>query len=43
MKNIEALISDADGTLVDTLGLIRHGQYEAARLMLRTLIREFFC
>ncbi len=31
MKNIEALISDADGTLVDTLGLIRHGQYEAAR------------
>ena len=25
----EAIISDADGTLVDTLHLIRHGQYEA--------------
>ena len=24
----EAIISDADGTLVDTLSLIRHGQYE---------------
>ena len=27
---IKALISDSDGTLVDTLYLIRHGQYEAA-------------
>ncbi|TAH31984.1 hypothetical protein EYC58_04905 [Candidatus Saccharibacteria bacterium] len=26
----EAIISDADGTLVDTLHLIRHGQYETA-------------
>lgn len=31
MKQIDALISDADGTLVDTVGLIRHGQYEAAK------------
>lgn len=31
MKHVEAIISDADGTLVDTVKLIRHGQYEAAR------------
>lgn len=31
MKQIEAIISDADGTLVDTVSLIRHGQYETAR------------
>lgn len=31
MKSIEAIVSDADGTLVDTVNLIRHGQYEAAR------------
>lgn len=31
MKKIEALISDADGTLVDTVSLVRHGQYETAR------------
>ncbi len=30
MGEIKAIISDADGTLVDTLYLIRHGQYEAA-------------
>lgn len=30
MHQIEALISDADGTLVDTARLIRHGQHEAA-------------
>lgn len=30
MTKIKALISDADGTLVNTLYLIRHGQYEAA-------------
>jgi phosphoglycolate phosphatase-like HAD superfamily hydrolase len=30
MKKIKAIISDADGTLVNTLHLIRHGQYEAA-------------
>ncbi len=30
MSKIKAIISDADGTLVDTLYLIRHGQYEAA-------------
>ncbi|HPG37363.1 HAD-IA family hydrolase [Candidatus Saccharibacteria bacterium] len=28
MTNIEAIIADADGTLVDTLALIRHGQHE---------------
>lgn len=27
----KAIISDADGTLVDTLHLIRHGQYETAK------------
>ena len=27
---IKAIISDADGTLVNTLYLIRHGQYETA-------------
>ena len=32
MKNLpEILISDADGTLVGTVSLIRHGQYETAR------------
>ena len=30
MTKIKALISDADGTLVNTLYLIRHGQYEAS-------------
>ena len=30
MKKIKAVISGADGTLVNTLYLIRHGQYEAA-------------
>lgn len=30
MRQIKAIISDADGTLVNTLYLIRHGQYEAA-------------
>lgn len=34
MKNIEAVLSDADGTLVDTVQLIRHGQYETARTYL---------
>ena len=34
MKKIEAIISDADGTLVDTVGLIRHGQYETAKTYL---------
>ncbi|MDN5274819.1 MAG: family hydrolase [Candidatus Saccharibacteria bacterium] len=31
MKNVEALISDADGTLIDTVKLIRYGQYETAK------------
>jgi len=30
MKQINAIISDADGTLVNTIYLIRHGQYETA-------------
>ena len=30
MSKIKAIISDADGTLVNTIYLIRHGQYEAA-------------
>lgn len=30
MQTIKAIISDADGTLVNTLYLIRHGQYETA-------------
>lgn len=30
MSKIKAIISDADGTLVNTAYLIRHGQYEAA-------------
>jgi phosphoglycolate phosphatase-like HAD superfamily hydrolase len=30
MSKIKAIISDSDGTLVNTLYLIRHGQYEAA-------------
>lgn len=29
-NRVEALLSDADGTLVDTVTLIRHGQYQAA-------------
>jgi phosphoglycolate phosphatase-like HAD superfamily hydrolase len=31
MLKIKALISDADGTLVDTMYVIRHGQYEASK------------
>lgn len=31
MSKIEAIVSDSDGTLVDTVSLIRHGQYETAR------------
>jgi phosphoglycolate phosphatase-like HAD superfamily hydrolase len=31
MRKIDAIISDSDGTLVDTVDLIRHGQYETAR------------
>jgi len=34
-SQIKAIISDADGTLVDTLYLIRHGQYEAVAQLLR--------
>ncbi len=30
MSTVEAIISDADGTLVDTVSLIRHGQHETA-------------
>lgn len=30
----EAVISDADGTLIDTLRLIRHGQFEASKTYL---------
>ncbi len=30
MHKIKAIISDADGTLINTVYLIRHGQYEAA-------------
>ena len=30
MPKIEAIVADSDGTLVDTVGLICHGQYEAA-------------
>lgn len=30
-KKYEAIITDSDGTLIDTVHLIRHGQYEAAR------------
>jgi len=36
MHKIKALISDADGTLVDTMYVIRHGQYEASRRYLET-------
>ncbi len=35
MQAFEALISDADGTLVNTVPLIRHGQYETAVTFLR--------
>ncbi len=31
MDKIEALISDSDGTLLDTVSLIRQGQYETVR------------
>ncbi len=31
MRKIDAIISDSDGTLLDTVSLIRHGQYETAR------------
>lgn len=31
MTQVEALISDSDGTLLDTVSLIRHGQYETAK------------
>ena len=31
MKNLNALVSDADGTLINTVMLIRHGQYETAK------------
>lgn len=34
MTKIKAIISDADGTLVDTLYLIRHGQYETVKTYL---------
>lgn len=34
MKKIEAVLSDADGTLIDTVRLIRHGQYETAKTYL---------
>lgn len=35
MKTLGAIISDADGTLVDTVRLIRHGQYETVRTYLQ--------
>ncbi len=31
MRKIDAIISDSDGTLIDTVSLIRHGQFETAR------------
>ncbi len=34
MIHPDAIISDADGTLVDTVHLIRHGQYETAKTYL---------
>lgn len=34
MEVPEAIISDADGTLIDTMHLIRHGQYETVRAYL---------
>ncbi|MBP9798325.1 HAD hydrolase-like protein [Candidatus Woesebacteria bacterium] len=36
MTKIKAIISDADGTLVDTMYLIRHGQYETVKSYLTT-------
>jgi hypothetical protein len=30
MSKIRAVIADSDGTLLNTLYLIRHGQYEAS-------------
>lgn len=41
MNQIKAIISDADGTLVNTIYLIRHGQYEATvkYLLLRDVPR----
>lgn len=35
MTKIDTIISDADGTLVDTVDLIRHGQHETATTFLR--------
>ena len=35
MKRFEALLSDADGTLVNSVSLIRHGQYETIVTYLR--------
>ena len=37
MNRPEAILSDADGTLVDTLHLIRHGQYETSKLYIEQL------
>lgn len=34
LMKVSCIISDADGTLVDTVSLIRHGQYEAAKTYL---------
>ncbi|MBX6334728.1 HAD family hydrolase [Candidatus Saccharibacteria bacterium] len=34
MPEIRTIVSDADGTLVDTVSLIRHGQHQAARTFL---------
>ncbi|MFH1244256.1 MAG: hypothetical protein V1487_01625 [bacterium] len=36
MSQIKAIISDADGTMVNTIFLIRHGQYEATAEYLLT-------
>ncbi|MCA9345555.1 HAD-IA family hydrolase [Candidatus Saccharibacteria bacterium] len=35
MKRFEALLSDADGTLIDSVPLIKHGQYETAITFLK--------
>ena len=34
MRLPSAILSDADGTLVDTVKLIRHGQFEAVKTYL---------
>ena len=34
MNRAQYILSDADGTLVDTISLIRHGQFEVARAYL---------